>query len=339
MRVLRKSLSVILLLVIVPLLIAQIALQSIRTLLLDPAFPKQVMRESGLYAMVERSLVDRVVAEVRPEELGLPLTRQEIARVIQRVMPAHQMEQVGDQVMDGLYAWAWGSDPYPTLMVDLSDLRRSLDAAVRAELEARIEALPVCTREQAMQVALRSEAGMPPCKAPEKEQNRVFVDHVMQNLDLDRLLPRQIDLAAEIGAEGGPGFWEKVWDDLQLVRFVLNLIIWGWVLVTLLLLLLALLNLDSWHTPFGWVGAAGVLAGAPLALTGLGGAALLVPLAERAVGSSDLATTVVMTGAQRWSETLGNVSLTVLLLGVAAVALAVYGRMNVPPSSEAPPLP
>lgn len=338
MRALRKTLSFVLLLLTVPLLFAQIAIHSVRSLVLDPAFPKQVMREAGVYTAVERSITDSLLQHVRSKQPDLPLSRERLSRIVSRVLLSLQLEQISERLIDELYAWAWGNDPQPVLLVDLTAVRRTLPVIVRAELEAEVEALPVCTLGQLPDLWLRPPTAMPPCKAADPKVNAAFIDQALRNMNLDQVVPREIELAQEMGGRENPSFWADTWEDLQLVRWALNLTLWGWLVLTLLLLLLALLNLDRWHTPFGWIGAAGILAGGPLVLAGLGATNLLTPVVVNSLGGGagqGAAAGAVGQAVRAVSETVRNLSFTVLLLGLAAIAVMVYGKMNDQPPEDA----
>lgn len=338
-RTARKILSVLLLLLIIPLLIAQITVHSLRSLLLDPTVPKQVMRQAGLYAEVEQSMVRGVLNRVRGQQESFPLPRERVARIINRVLPAQRLAQISEQLIDGLYTWAWSTDSQPVLLVDLSDVRRTLPNAVRAELEAEVAALPVCSAAQLRQLMLRPPTGMPPCKTSDEKVNAAFINQVVKDLNVEQMVPRQVDLAQELAGREGPRFWEEARQKLQPLRVVLNLVLLGWGVITILLLLLALLNLDRWYTPFGWAGAAGLLTGGPLVLAGLGGSNLLTPLVWSWVpgnpGSQAAGAAVALT-IQAVSAAVRNLSFTVLLLGLAAIAVAVFGMVNEhPPESTA----
>ncbi|MFZ5814573.1 MAG: hypothetical protein ACOY93_04665 [Bacillota bacterium] len=336
MRSLRKGLSVLLVLFIVPILMGQIALHSARSLLSDPAFPKQVIREAGVQAEVERWMLAALREQVRPEQFGVSLSRERLNRIIHRILPPAQLTAMGEQVVDGLVAWAWGEEPYPNLVLDLTEVRRGVIPAVRAELQAEVDSLPVCTREQLLQLAKSPPTGIPPCKTADKRLNDAFVEAMLRRLDLERLLPLQVDLAAAIADRQGPDFWTGAWQEIQAIRAGLDLILWGWAVVTLLLLVLLLLNLDRWYAPLGWLGAVGILAGGPLALAGAGG-----PLVGRLVQpwlpteGQGVASAAVQIGLRAVTEAVQGLSFTVLLAGLAVVAVAVYGRMTDPPPERA----
>ncbi|MFZ5824518.1 MAG: hypothetical protein ACOY94_09340 [Bacillota bacterium] len=333
MRALRKTLSVLLLLIIIPLLIGQIAIVSVRSLLIDPTVPKQVMRQSGLYAEVEQAIMQDLLEEMESQKESLPLPPRRIERIINQVFPAERLAQVAEQLIDGIYAWVWSNDPQPVLVLDLSDIRRTLPIALRAEVEAEVASLPVCNAAQLRQLMLQPPTGMPPCKAADEKVNAAFIDKVLKDLDIGQIVPQQIDLARELAGERGPAYWEEAWLELQPLRTVFSLVLVGWGVITILLLLLALLNLDRWYTPFAWVGAAGALAGIPLVLVGLGGTNYFVPMVLSSVqadaASQSLGTAVAL-AIQTVSAALRNLSFTVLLFGLAATAVAVYGKTTEP---------
>ncbi len=337
MYALRKTLSVLLVLILVPVLMGQITAHTARDMLLDAAFPQRIAREADLYVKLEAIITEGIVETALQQPSPLPVTRADIERFAREVLPAERIQRIAEDVMAGLHAWALGSDPVPELYVDLSEVREALPEAVRTIVTEKMAELPVCTQDQLAQLIGRTGSELPACRTDDPRLNQVIIDQVVAGLNVDQV-PARVDLATVWQGDAGPAMWEENWYRLQEARLVLNAIPYGWAVVGFLLLLLALLNLDRWYTPFGWIGAVGLLGGGLVFVGAISLAGLALPaMAAAVVGApeAEVILDVVRAAISALAVPLRNNSFLVILIGLAAVIIAVVGAITAPkPPSE-----
>lgn len=323
-------LSVLLLLVLVPLLWVQLTAHTARSLLHNPAFPLEAVRQSGVGREMQRLLVDQIAVRFQGPQAPFPFTRDEVNTIVTRVLPAARLEAMTETAVEGLYRWFHGSEAKPKIELDLTEARAALPAVLTEVISAKIEALPVCTLAQAADLMRNYKGGMPPCKSPNAAFNRGVVDMAVKRANVETLLPAKVDVTGEIERREGLQFWTSLNEDLAWVRRFLNLVPVGWGVAGALLLLLALLNLDRWHRAFGWVGAALLLGGGlPLAIAWTEARAALPWISSGVSATSPtdaLALSVVKVALESLAVALRSVSQTVALAGAGGIALALAGR-------------
>lgn len=318
--------------ILVPLLLAQMAAHTARSLVTDPESVKQVARESGVYAKVEQQLVANLTAGADRQGARLPLIQAEIRQLVRQVLPPTRVEAMGDRVADGMHAWLMGQRRRPDIVLDLSDVRREFPEAVRQMLYEKVAALPVCTPAQALQLLNSYGGGMPPCKSPDERINRSMVDRAVAEARVEEMIPTRYDLAAQFEALYGPWFWQEAEVSVAGARVVLGLIPWGWGVIAILLLLLALLNLDQWWTPFGWIAAPLLIGGGLITL----GALVAVAMVPR-LGPGDWSSAIAFSLLHSAGIALRQTGMLVALAGLGCLVLAVAGRLISPPPDRRHP--
>lgn len=333
---LRKLLSVILVLILFPLVVGQITASAARSLLSDSVFTKEVMRESGIYTEMEAFLVDQLSEGF--QRSAIQFTRAEVYSIVTGALPASRLQAVSEAAIEGLHKWFWSGASRPDVVIDLTGARRALPSVIRPIIVAKVEALPVCTAAQAAQLALSYSGGMPPCKSPNATFNKMVIDRAVSDADLENLMPARVDLAAELEMSNGPDFWRELSADIRSARLGLDMIPFGWGLIAILLALVALLNLDRWYTPFGWVAAPLLAGGSVLLLVGLVGVNLAVPMLRGTVVTGDaegaFAISVMRAAVETLFISMRTISMIVALTGLGCVIVAVAGRMISPPGPD-----
>lgn len=334
LKALRKVLSVLLVLIIMSAVSGQIAAHSARELLADPAASKEILRQSGIYVQMETFLVDQLSAGFSQSDLQF--TRAEVNAIVTGVLPAGRLQLMAEGAVEGLHTWFWSGAARPQIVIDLTESRQALPAVLRPIIRAKVEALPVCTTAQAAQVALTYKGGMPPCKSSSADFNRMVVDRAIPDTELQKMVPGRVDVTAELEAQNGPDFWPEMSASLANARYALNLVPYGWGVILVLLALLALLNLDRWYTPFGWMAAPLLLGGGLLLGVGLVGVNIALPFLQDAMVTGDAAGALVFSMIRAAVQTLflsmRNISLIVSLAGLGSVIIAVAGKVMAPPA-------
>jgi hypothetical protein len=327
----RKGLSVALLLVLVSLLSAQITLHTAHALLADSTAAKRAVRSSGFYRQTEEALITSLASGLEGGDASVPVGAETAREIVRTVLPPGRLEAMGDATVDGLRTWLLGRTVRPEIIIDLSDIRRALPGALRSAVEAQVAQLPVCTPQQAAQLVRNTGGSIPPCRSADPKVNQALIDRALQPAAIEALIPARIDVAAQIEAANGPGFWDEANLALRNVRFALGLVPWGWVAVCSLLLLLWLLNRDRWYSPLGWAGVALVLGGGLPLLAGWGILQWIVPgMAPSRMGNPAETGLAAMAQAllTAMATSLRNLSLMVLLMGLTFVAVALYGAIR-----------
>lgn len=330
MRPFRKILSVLLLLLIVPTICGQIAVQTARSLLLDPAVPERLARESGFAGEVERAVMLQVSGSLTGGATPLNLTRAEAEALVRTVLPPARIELHTAVMVGGLQRWLAGQTQRPEILIDLRAEQAALPAALIAVAEAKVATLPVCTTQEAIRYAAGPRTEMPPCRLSDPKANRAIIEYVVANAHLENYIPAQLDVAAQFG----PAFWDEQPGGFQAVRLGLSLVPYGWAVTGFLLLLLALLNLDRWYTPFAWVGGA-LIAGGGLMLVGaLGALSVALPLLLQAAGAGGFGEAIAAALVGGAAVTMRNLSAIVAAAGLASVVVAVAGSVSSGPASR-----
>lgn len=327
LKALRKMLSVLLMLILVPLIWTQITVQAASSFIGDPASVKRVLQQSGLHSDLEGVLVDQLSEVFDNPDMGISFTGDEVRSIVKEVMPATRIAGYTDHLIDEAYAWFENGTDRPNLDLDLTPVRAALPAALRRVVTEKIERLPVCTTAQALLLKATYQGGMPPCKSPNPEDNRRMVEQAMPDADVQKMVPSRIDLDQQIEASAGPGFWQDAGQKAALLRSSLKLVALGWVVLALVLLALVALNLDRWFTPFGWAGTSLLLGGGFMwAISYLG--MQVVPVIfgpgsgygrQVEVAAALLASVVL--------SLMRGLGLTVALVGLGGIIVAVAGRL------------
>lgn len=331
-NVLRAFLSTLLVLILIPVLWGQMAAHTVRTMIIDPVATKAIIRDSGVYLQMERLLVQEVSAGLRNPQNPIPFTEAEVSGLVGRVVPSSRLQALAEQAIDGLYQWFLTESLRPNLVLDLSPIRAELPAAVRAVIQAKVDALPVCTANQAAQLAVTYKGGMPPCKSPDARFNRAVIDAAMPTAEIEKLIPNRLDVAAELEERQGPAFWEDLNRSLALARQGLNLIPFGWGVVGGLMVLLLLLNLRTWYSPFGWLAAPLLVAGGLMLVAAWVGVGIVLPILTGATvagtAGADVAASVAKVTMGSLALSLRNLSLLISLVGIGCLILAVTGSLT-----------
>lgn len=334
---LRKFVSVILLLVLCPVLLLQLTASAGRSLVRDADLLKEIVQETGIYAELQADLVEQLAGSLDGGELDL--TEAEMTTLANGVLPATRLQTMLESMIDGMHGWFWSDEPRPTIILDLTQMRAALPEAIRPIIAARIEALPVCSATRAAQLAASYQGGMAPCKSPDPAFNQRVIERVASDPQLQAMIPERLDLTSRLEQSEGPDYWVDARESFTSVRSALDLIPFGWGVIALLLALLALLNLDRWYVPFGWIGAT-LLIGGSLALVGgmlgTGLASLMMQGAIEQEGGGQVLG-LIQAGADRWFSIVRQGGLLTMLLGVGSVIVAVVGKRKFVPAGESRP--
>jgi hypothetical protein len=239
-----------------------------------------------------------------------------------------------EPVIDELYVWFWTGTERPQLILDLTEVRTAFPGVIRPILTAKIEALPVCSAKQAAQLAASYQGGMAPCKSPDPSFNRRVVETVATDAELQTLIPAKLDLGDRLDQGDGADFWAETREELGGIRSLLTLIPFGWGLIGLLLVLLAVLNLDRRYTPFGWLAAPLLFSGLFMVIGGLIGPALADSIVQGSVTTSDLppgaAFSAIQVVADKLFGTMRNLGFGTALIGLGCAITAVIGKRKGP---------
>lgn len=325
----RKVCSVLLILLLIPLIWAQIAAQTARELLFDPAFTKSVVHQSGLYLQLEQRLVDELAANFTGPQIPVEFTTDEIRTLVNRVLPASRLQVLAEASIDGLHAWFISGTVRPNMVVDLTDVQLALPPALRQLLESKVAALPVCTASQALELVRTYNGGMPPCRSGNASFDRMVIDRAMRSSEVERLIPPRFDLAVEMELRYGEDFWTQKSRWFGTARLGVLATKLGWYVIAALVVALAMLNREQWHTPFAWVATPLLIAGATTLTVGWIGAGVLLPFVDTLTAPTQPSGAVVYSLVKMAMESLTvamkDLGLLISLSGLACLVIAMAG--------------
>lgn len=328
----RKIASVLLVLLLIPLIWVQIAAQTARELLFDSSFTKSVVRQSGLYLQLERRLIDELAANFTGPQVPVEFTTKEVRTLISRVLPASRLQVLAEASIDGLHEWFVSGKARPDIVMDLTDVQLALPPALRQILETKVAALPVCTVAQALELARTHNGGMPPCRSGDPNFDRMVIDRAIRSSEVDRLIPPRFDVALEMELRGGQDFWVKKSRWFGTARLGVLATQWGWYVIAALFVALAMLNRRRWHTPFAWVAAPLLIAGAIVLTVGWIGVDVLLPFVDTLTAPTQSSDAVIYSlikiGMESLAVAMRNLGMLISLGGLACLAISVAGRMS-----------
>lgn len=328
MRPLRKIISVLLILVIIPVICGQIAAQTASALLLDPHVPETLAREAGLSRELERAVMLQVAGSLTGGATPFNLTRAEAEGLMHQIMPPARFELHTVLIVGGLQRWLAGETLRPEIILNLRAEREALPGALLRLAEVKVAALPVCTAQEGLRYAASPRTEMPPCRLSDPDANRKMIENVIASARVERFIPAELDLAEQVG----PAAWDEQIGGLQAAQSALALIPFGWFAIGFLLLLLGLFNLDRWYTPFAWIGAALIAGGGLMLIGALGALNLLLPLLVTAASTTQFVVTALLESV---GLALRNLSLTVMATGLGSLVIAVAGSLiSSPPARD-----
>lgn len=305
----------------------QIAASAGRTLVKDATLFKGIVQESGLYSQVQTGLVAQLAESFQGAEVEL--TEAEVATLIDKILPATRMQRLTDGMVDGLHGWFWSDEERPTILLDLSEVRAAFPGALRPLIIAKIEALPACSAARGAQLAASYNGGMLPCKPSDAAFNQRVVESITAELALEEFLPERIDLTAQLEEANGSDFWAEMREGFEEARSLLDMVPFGWGVIGLLIGLLALLNLDRWYTPFGWVAATLLIGGGLALFGGMLGTGVAQSMIQEAISSGDEAMQVMglaQLGMERLFSLMRQMGLTAAAIGLVCMGIAMIGR-------------
>lgn len=332
MYAVRKILSVLLIMILVPLVSGQIVASAVRIMVTDGEFVRQVVRESDLFVQLEAELIGNLATTLSGAAAPLPLEPAEAAALLQDAIPPGRLARYGDQLIDGMHAWVFHETSLrPSVVLDLSEPLQRFRTGLTRLVETKVAALPVCTGEQALRLAQTYDGGWPPCRTADASVNQAVIRAVLAEAAVDTWIPAQFDVAVQMEAQDGARIWQEAIEARTAIRLALGLISWGWVALAMMVLLLGLLNLDRWYTAFGWMGTPLLIGGGLILLTAasvLLFAAGFVQWATIPGPTEEAVLRLVQSAAALAGQMLRNASLPVLLLGLGGLAIGLTGHLT-----------
>jgi hypothetical protein len=112
---------------------------------------KSAVTDSGLYSV----LVDDVLAEQGQTTIGtlsIPLTDPHIKQAIAQAFTPAVLQNAGDQILDGFYAWIQGKTEQPVISVNLNGAKEQAAENIATYVAARVASLPTCSTSELYQI-------------------------------------------------------------------------------------------------------------------------------------------------------------------------------------------
>jgi len=130
------------------LLCMTVATTGIVLVLNNPTKMKATISQSGFYG----SLVSGILAQSQQQTDSLndpidtiPLDRPEIKAAIESAFSPEVLQQQGETMVDGIYAWLQGKSDVPNFRINLAKSKAAFALAVGDYVQKRLSSLPACT--------------------------------------------------------------------------------------------------------------------------------------------------------------------------------------------------
>lgn len=180
----------------------------------QPDTLKQILTDSTMYETAVPALLETSLERVETEQEKALLSDPTIQQIANETLSPGIIRTASEAVVDGTYAWLNGEVKRPQFTIDLTAQRDQLAAGLDRYATARVESLPVCTREQSATYSANSEllnltcvpAGVNTAQLTANFGNKSLVESdILQDpiltaddiLDQDRLSDKNAKIARE----------------------------------------------------------------------------------------------------------------------------------------------
>ncbi len=129
-----------------------------------PSTIKKVLKESDIYSTFVDNVLKQTQSSVNQSSNNLPLTDPVIQKAAKDSFSPQFLQSSTENVVDGFYHWLTGKSNQPDFKVDLSLPKAKFANSVGDYAVARLNVLPVCTKQQLALLNAEIQPFSIPCK-------------------------------------------------------------------------------------------------------------------------------------------------------------------------------
>jgi hypothetical protein len=238
-RVVKRLLIIIASTLYVWMIFLSVGLLEARFTIATPSTIKTWLQNSGTYgSLVDEQSKLATIQQIQANSL-VQISQDEINQVARDTFPASSIQTDAEGVIDGFYGWFKGDTNGPEFKVDFSSRQAGFAKVMANKVEAKINALPVCTTTGRFSVQ-----AFDPFKADCKPKGANIASEITAfETDLETskdILPQQVYLGSDIKVDSGNGQKESIATVWSWVANVYKAVLYGPWLVIFLTLLCAL---------------------------------------------------------------------------------------------------
>jgi len=131
-----------------------ILLFSLENTLLQSSFHAKNLKEINLYQNVGKEIIPSLLLESggSPMAQQMPLPKDALGEVIEQSIPASWLQGEVEKNLDNIFAYLRGKDENLAVNINLVPVKGDLSQNFAQAFEAKIQELPVCSREEMMEM-------------------------------------------------------------------------------------------------------------------------------------------------------------------------------------------
>ncbi len=219
-----------------------ILLFSVENTFLQSSFHAKNLKKINLYQDVGKEIIPSLLLESGDSPMGqqMPLPKDALGEVIEQSIPASWLEGEVERNLDNIFSYLKGRDRELAVSFNLEPVKDDLKTDFVQSFEAKIQELPVCSREQMMEMQGGNVESLE-CVPPQLKQGGLPPEYTQQISGMTKNLPDKIDLSEQFPPEAEENFTE-----IQRGYQGFRMGMWGLTAFTaLLFIVLLLLNKDG----------------------------------------------------------------------------------------------
>ncbi|MEA2020645.1 MAG: hypothetical protein U9M98_02910 [Patescibacteria group bacterium] len=210
---------------------------SVENTLLQSSFHTKNLKEINFYQSIGKEVIPSLLLESGDSPMAeqIPLPKDALGEVIAQSIPASWLEGEVEKNLDNIFAYLKGKDANLAVNINLALVKEGLSQNFVRAFEAKLQELPVCSREQLMKMS-ESNVGSLECIPPHLKQGGLPPEFHQQISGMTANVPDRIDLSENLPPEA-----EDKFAGIQRGYQVFRIVMWGLMAITALLFIVLLL--------------------------------------------------------------------------------------------------
>lgn len=119
----------------------------------QPQPVKQLVKQAGIYSYLSRTMVDTTTASLASSGQTYGLSKEAVARAVEKAFPVRDIEKKGERLIDDTYSWLEGNKPDYQPAFDIESNKKMLTLALADEAEKNFADKPACSDTQLLELA------------------------------------------------------------------------------------------------------------------------------------------------------------------------------------------
>ncbi len=115
---------------------------------------KQSLKASKIYDNLVTNIVENAAKDSEGQGEESPFSQPAVQEAAKKAISPAFLQNTSEQIIDGMYSWLQSKTPQPEFNIDVSGVKQQFTSAVGDYVVARAKQLPVCTPQQAKQLAI-----------------------------------------------------------------------------------------------------------------------------------------------------------------------------------------